>query len=202
MTWEQAWQEQRTGWDAGQSSPILRALVEDDVLPNGRALVPGCGAGYDVLTLAAPERTAIGVDLAPTAAARFRALRDERNIAPEHAQIRVGSFFDLDLGGPFDLIFDYTFLCAIEPEMRSKWATRMHDLLTPEGELVTLVFPVRHANLADTREDPQGPPYAMHPELLRELLTPRFTPIVLEPAQHSHPGRVGKEWLGRWRKKS
>ena len=45
MTWQAAWEEGRTPWDAGQSAPILPTVL--DTLPNGRALVPGAGSGYD-----------------------------------------------------------------------------------------------------------------------------------------------------------
>ncbi|KAL5560857.1 hypothetical protein UlMin_030604 [Ulmus minor] len=40
----------------------------------------------------------------------------------------------------FDFIFDYTFFCAIEPEMRSVWAQEMRDILKPDGELMMLMF--------------------------------------------------------------
>ncbi|KAL5537574.1 hypothetical protein UlMin_046255 [Ulmus minor] len=40
----------------------------------------------------------------------------------------------------FDFIFDYTFFCAIEPEMRSVWAQKMRDILKPNGELMMLMF--------------------------------------------------------------
>ena len=36
----------------------------------------------------------------------------------------------------------YRFFCAIEPDMRLAWAQRIHDILKPGGELITLMFPV------------------------------------------------------------
>lgn len=36
----------------------------------------------------------------------------------------------------------YRFFCAIEPDMRLAWARRIHDILKPGGELITLMFPV------------------------------------------------------------
>lgn len=194
MSWQEAWEEERTPWDAGASAPSLVELVESDTLPKGRALVPGAGSGYDVLTLAGPERKAVGLDLAPGAKRRFEALRDEMGVPAEQAEVVVGNFFEWQPDEPFDVIWDYTFLCAIDPEMRSKWAERVDELLAPDGELVTLIFPI-------VDKDPDdGPPYAMSPELVRGLVAPRFEPIYLEPVAHSHPGREGKEWLGRWRR--
>jgi hypothetical protein len=41
--------------------------------------------------------------------------------------------------GTFDVIYDCTFLCAIQPEMRQQWAAQHAALLKPDGELVTLM---------------------------------------------------------------
>lgn len=195
MTWEDAWREGRTGWDAGAAAPALRRLVAEGTLPAGRALVPGCGAGYDVFALAADDRVAVGLDLAPTAAKRFEALREERGLSANRAPLVIGDFFAFEAKAPFDLIYDYTFLCAIEPERREDWARRVDALLAPDGELVTLIFPI-----VDQPMNPGGPPHPMSPDLVRELLEPRFEATFLEPLTESHPGREGKEWLGRWRR--
>ena len=37
------------------------------------------------------------------------------------------------------MIYDCTFLCAIQPEMRQQWAAQHAALLKPDGELVTLM---------------------------------------------------------------
>ena len=44
----------------GASSPALLKLLDANEIPNGRALVPGCGRGYDVVALASKDRKAIG----------------------------------------------------------------------------------------------------------------------------------------------
>jgi hypothetical protein len=195
--WEDAWREGRTGWDAGRSAPILETLVREGTLPEGRALVPGCGAGYDVLTLASPARTVIGLDVAPTAAERFAALREAAGVPEAQARVEVADFFAYTPETPFDLVWDYTFLCAIEPHQREGWVERMDALLAPGGELVTLIFPA-------TEEPPfgPGPPHPLPPETVRALLAPRFLPVALHPIEESHPGRQGLEWLGRWKRAS
>ncbi|MGM0558654.1 MAG: methyltransferase domain-containing protein [Myxococcota bacterium] len=198
MSWEEAWREQRTPWDAGASPPILEKLVQEGEIPNGRALVPGCGSGYDVLTLATESRSVLGIDLAEGARQRFAELRERRGVPSGRAEVRTADFFELDPPSPFDMVWDYTFLCAIEPDMRLRWAEKMHELIAPGGELVTLIFPIRSL---DERPGPDvdGPPYPMHPELVRDLLEGRFENLVLEPVKTSHEGREGMEWLGRWR---
>jgi hypothetical protein len=195
MTWQDAWREGRTGWDAGASPPILEELVASQELPNGRAFVPGAGSGYDVMTLATSQRRVVGVDVAPVAAERFEQLRQGHPHA-EHMDYRVDDFFEFDPGASFDLMWDYTFLCALEPDMRPRWAARVDELLADDGELVALIFPVDPVPL-----NPGGPPHPMTPELVTDLLRPWFEPRVLEPVQRSHPGRAGKEWLGRFRRR-
>jgi hypothetical protein len=159
------------------------------------AFVPGCGSGYDVFTLTRVARRVVGLDVAPSAARRFEALRDEAGLSDSSATIVIDDFFAFEPEARFDLIWDYTFLCALEPERRRDWARRMAELLSVEGELWTLIFPVHPVPL-----NPDGPPHPMTPELVRELLEPAFTALTLEPVTRSHPGREGKEWLGRWRK--
>lgn len=44
----------------GYSSPALLKLIAEGKIPNGRALVPGCGRGYDVVALASQKRIATG----------------------------------------------------------------------------------------------------------------------------------------------
>lgn len=195
MTWEKAWREGRTPWDAGGSPPILEALVRSGELPRGRALVPGAGSGYDVLTLATAGREVVGLELSSVAIARFESLRGEAGIVADRARVLARDFFEWEPEERFDLVWDYTFLCAIEPSLRPRWAERMDSLLTAEGELVTLIFPVHQG-------DPEaGPPYPMSPGLVKDLLEPRFTATKLEPVETSHPARLGKEWLGRWRRR-
>lgn len=194
MTWENAWQEGRTGWDAGQSAPALLKLLEQDVLPQGRAFVPGCGSGYDVFALAHHGRSATGMDIAPTATVRFHTLREEKGLSLQQANIVNDDFFSYSPEAPFDLIYDYTFLCAIEPEQRPAWAAKMADLLVDGGELVTLIFPIREDN-------GEGPPYAMSLEIVSGLLEERFTNVLLEEVTESHPGREGMEYIARWKKR-
>jgi SAM-dependent methyltransferase len=213
MTWQQAWQEGRTGWDAGAAAPALVHLLKERAGQRGggdaptaevgggppRALVPGCGSGYDVLALAQAGYRTTGLDLSPLARDRCHALRDEAEIPAERAAVVVDDFFTVDagaIGAPFDLIFDYTFLCAIDVAERPRWAKRMDALLAPHGRLVTLIFP-----MVDEPMNPGGPPHPLWPEQVRALLEPLgYEAEVLGPAPKSHGPREGREWLGVWRR--
>lgn len=200
MSWETAWEGREIPWDAGAAAPELVRLVDEGRLPAGRALVPGCGSGYDVLVLASEERTAIGIDLAPGAEQRFRELRRDRGVSPERARFETVDFFEYEPAERFDLIWDYTFLCAIEPKRREDWAKRTFELLGPGGTLATLLFPVVRPGTPPVAADGSGPPYRLTPDLAAALLGETFERVELRPARESHPDREGKEWVGIWRK--
>ncbi len=194
MTWENAWREGRTPWDAGESPPVLERLVARNELPDGLAIVPGCGSGYDVFTLATAARPTVGIDVAPSAGERFERLRAERGIPPEHARIHIGDFFAFDPGEKAKLLWDYTFFCALPPQARSDWGAKVSALLADDGELWTLVFPTSPIH------DRDGPPYPVSLPLYRDALGPAWEPTVREVGV-SHPGREGLEKLARWRRR-
>ena len=133
-------------WDRGNASPALEdtliektgligeALVEveDRQKMRKRALVPGCGRGYDVLLLASFGYDSYGLELSETALKRALeeqeknahkyAARDS-NVGKGTAHFLNGDFFNdsttwkqggssafesVSPNGKFDLIFDYT----------------------------------------------------------------------------------------------
>lgn len=59
--WNEIWKATANpSFDKGNVSPALLRLIqggtEEAPIPVGRALVPGCGRGYDVAVLASPSR--------------------------------------------------------------------------------------------------------------------------------------------------
>ncbi|CAN0488763.1 unnamed protein product, partial [Ectocarpus sp. 8 AP-2014] len=172
------------------------------VLPKGRALVPGCGRGYDSIAFGKSGYDSIGLDLSPTGVEQAKALLAEEKEADISGKARqeLGKprrdFFKFspEQEGKFDVILDYTFLCALDPAARDDWADHMVSLLSPEGELVTIIFPIV--------EKEGGPPFAVSESIVSDLLEPRgLKAIHLEKLEPSlcHKTREGKTALGRWR---
>lgn len=200
--WEKHWAEANIPWDAGTAAPALTALVKEPWLAEAGvrdrvALVPGCGSGYDAFCLAKAGFRAVGLDIAPSARSRFEEVRAASDLTEQQAQLKTLNFFTAtaeDLGGPFDLIWDYTFYCAIDREMRAAWKTQMLSLLKPGGTLATLLFPVD-----PTKPDDAGPPFPLDPEQVNEALEPEFEQTRLSKVPSSHPGRDGKEFLALWK---
>ncbi|KAG8625305.1 hypothetical protein KVT40_007056 [Elsinoe batatas] len=201
--WDDLWNQSYTPWDRGLPNPALSDLLasrhpalnppviapKDPVNPahqkirRPRALVPGCGKGYDVFLFASWGFDAFGVEVSGKAAevARQEQVRvgdaeeyktKDEKMGRGEARILQGDFFEdewwkessegLKQSGfgekeGFDIIYDYTFFCALPPQLRSKWAARMAELLAPHGRLVCLEFP--------TYKEPStaGPPWAVRP---------------------------------------
>ncbi|OQO06035.1 hypothetical protein B0A48_08623 [Cryoendolithus antarcticus] len=187
--WDALWKQQTTPWDRSAPSPaLIDTLVEKhDVLGSSlqggkrkKALVPGCGRGYDVLLFASHGYDATGVDASETAIEACKALdehqgSDESKYPIADSQIERGArafmladFFKDDFlneakTSQFDVIYDYTFLCALPPALRPKWAKRMAELLAPNGHLVCLEFPLGKAPSTG------GPPHGLSSDLYTEL---------------------------------
>jgi len=196
-------------FDTGTPSPALVKEIEEGRVPAGKALVPGCGRGYDVLALAAPDRVALGIELSETAVESALAFKADNGTdtctCPENARIEQGNFFNVK--DTFDFVYDYTFLCALDPSVREDWAEHMARLVKPGGLLMTLIFPINPARPAN-----EGPPFPVTLDLLEELLVARgFEKLQLEmlPAALCHKGRDGStgyrieaaSGIGRWKRK-
>ncbi|KAI9824941.1 MAG: hypothetical protein M1832_001546 [Thelocarpon impressellum] len=182
-------------WDAGDFLPFDRGVpnpaLEDTLLrlqANGpareggvtgrrmRALVPGCGRGYDVLLLASFGYDALGLEISAAAVAACKGHAAahgaeyparEVEVGKGEARFALGDFFEDDWipdGGKFDLVYDYTFLSALPPGLRPAWALRHSQLLAPSGRLVCVEFPA--AKPPSTR----GPPFGLPAKVYRAHL--------------------------------
>ena len=155
---------------AGVSLPLAADIARRPRATSSgmRALVPGCGRAYDALFLAEHGfESVVALDLSPAACEAAREEIAESGSSPtiqSRVAVECGDFFDLSSDGQFDFIWDCTFLCALDPSVRDRWAQQMRRLLADRGELLTCVFPI------GPREG--GPPYAMSVELVRSLLEP------------------------------
>ncbi|KAF2298268.1 hypothetical protein GH714_020969 [Hevea brasiliensis] len=74
--WEKCWEQGLTPWDLGQPTPVLLHLHHTGALPKGKALVPGCGSGHDVVAIACPERYIVGLDISEKAIKKAEEIDD------------------------------------------------------------------------------------------------------------------------------
>lgn len=193
--WEGRYREGLPHWDLGQPSPPLVALLAREAAPAaGVVLVPGCGAGNDLLALARAGHAPIGIDFSATAIALAR----QRLGAASFPDVRlvVSDLFDPELelaDGCCDWAFEHTCFCALPPERRADYAALLARLVRPGGELVAL-----HMHTSFTNR----PPYDSEPEVFAacfEAAGFRLTER-REVAGESIERRRGRELLMRFRR--
>ncbi|KAG8677969.1 hypothetical protein FRC09_020237 [Ceratobasidium sp. 395] len=201
-----AGKEGATPWDAGRSQPALQQIFETSIsdglgiAKSGKALVPGCGRGYDAIYLASHGYEVLGADLSPAAINEAKAfLASQPDAANLKVDFQVSDFFQGSAleGQVFEIVYDYTFFCAIPPSMRESWGRRMAAIVKPGGHLVTLMYPIDPARARD-----DGPPFPIDVEAYTLALGnswDKLLDIVPSASQASHQGR---ERLGVWRRKN
>lgn len=194
MDWRQAWKTGVTPWDAGASPPALRSLLDRDAVPGGRILVPGCGTGYDLASLARDDREVVGIDLSEDARTAFLSRHPD---LPGSVAYEVTDFFSYAPAEGFDFVWDYTFFCALDPDQRSSWSQTMGRLVKPSGVLATLLFPFE-----DPVSDRQGPPWPINTGMVRGYIEDVFEELDTAEVELTHPGREGKERLALWRRRA
>ncbi|XP_059447026.1 probable thiol methyltransferase 2 [Corylus avellana] len=188
--WDASWEKGVTPWDLGQPTPVILHLHQTGALPKGRALIPGCGSGYDIVAIACPERYVVGLDISDIAIKKALELSSS-SVNASYFTFLKADFFAWTPTELFDLVLDYTFFCAIEPDMRLAWAQRIHDVLKPGGELITLMFPIS--------DHVGGPPYKVSVSDYEEVLHPMgFKAVSIVDNEMAIEPRKGREKLGRW----
>ncbi|KAG8960723.1 hypothetical protein FRC03_006226 [Tulasnella sp. 419] len=220
--WDVLWEKSVTPWDLGDGEPqpglkeFMQSSRGKDITASllnaataekpARALVPGCGRGYDAAYLASLGFKTWGSDLSPTAieqanlwAQSLPMLSDPNHKLAGNLSYHVQDFFKFDVPDDgFSLVYDYTFFCAIPPELRETWGKRMTEIIRPGGYLVALVFPI---------DGPRntGPPFSISVELeqgsLNKAGEDAWELIQNEAPSKFAPGREGRERLCVWKRK-
>ncbi|KAH9268329.1 hypothetical protein BASA84_000242 [Batrachochytrium salamandrivorans] len=211
--WESLWAINRIqGWDQGEVTPAVRDFLKDHPVPLGESLiVPGCGTGYDVVPLPKRDisellgrrpRPSLGddnersqfclswVDMAPTSTAKAIEYAADKNVPNAHFE--TADFFTIS-GQQFDVLYDYTFACAIEPSLRSSWAAQVAALVRPGGYALVQMYPLR--------EECSGPPYSWTVTAYCGYWNPTLS-LCLSMSAMVYERRKAFEKLSLWRRRT
>lgn len=196
--WQNAWEIGMTPWDQKKVQPALLEVFNEldflNQIQHGKALVAGCGRGYDVIFLGSRVGECYGWDISPKAVSSAQEwLKSQSESNVENIHFQVNDFFDSEGSNMmFDLAYDYTFCCAILPSKRIEWSIRYSQLIKKGGKLITLIYPI-------DGDRPGGPPFSLDPDEVTELLTNvGFKKIHYKvPTMTDHPQR---ELMAVWEK--
>ena len=173
-------------WDAG-GVPHELAKYLAGATGGGRALIPGCGAAYEVAAFHEAGYEVIAIDFSPEAVSAAA-----RALGPLRRAVRLGDFFQYDFGViHFDIIYERAFLCSLKRRSRPAYCARVSELLRPGGLLIGFFF-------YDASEG--GPPFGLGQRELDGLLKGRFALEAEEKTCSSIPVFAGKERWQIWRR--
>lgn len=178
--WNDQYEAHTTGWDLGEVSPPLKNYIDQLTNKDLRILIPGCGNTYEAAYLLQQGFTDVTViDIAPKLVAELK----EKFAAHPHIKIIQGDFFKHE--GQYDLILEQTFFCAINPQLRKDYVTKMHELLAKDGKLVGVLF---------NREfDQPGPPFGGYRSQYEPMFEKDFIFKTMEPCNNSFIKRKDTE---------
>ena len=177
--WDKRWQTNVIPFDKGAPHGAFTHFLKDagqgdvpDIPRTGKALVPGCGRGYDVHALSLLGLETTGIEVSPKAVEEankwIQAQPEQPKEGAGSGVVELGDFFKWKEGegdeGKYDVFYDYTFLCALPPTLRSSWASTYARLARPGSILITLQFPLNDPDLT------KGPPFSLSEELYVDLL--------------------------------
>jgi hypothetical protein len=186
--WTQRYEKGDTSWDAGSITTPLREYIDRLKNKDIRILIPGAGNAHEAEYLVNAGFSQVHVcDLAAPPLARLK----EKCPSLTSAQLIQGDFFELK--GQYDLIIEQTFFCAINPNLRANYFTKMLELLVPRGILMGLLF--------DDTLNTDHPPFGGNKAEYLNHIPTTFEIVHLDPCYNSIAPRQGRELFMQLQKK-
>ncbi len=178
--WINAWKEGRTGFH--QEKPNEKLVEHFPKLKPQKGqtvLVPLCGKSVDLLWLHGLGLRVHGVELHEDAVKAFFADnqlplpapiqgRDFIHYGHKDIILSCGNFFDLNVSGSCDLVYDRASLVALPEPMRREYARVITRVLKPGGKCLLIVYEYEPSQM-------QGPPFSVTESEIRALYSDAFT---------------------------
>ena len=178
--WQNQYDAGTMGWDRGTVHPPLFDWIECGELTPCQIVVPGCGHGHEVVHLCMQGFDVTAIDYAPAA---IDFLADRLDAEGLQATLLNRDLFAWRESQKFDVVYEQTCLCAIKPDLRTRYADRVYDWLRPGGKLLLL--------MVRTDIEP-GPPFDCDPDEMKQLFSEqRWEWQSMDMKMYDHPsGRL------------
>lgn len=195
MDWNSRYLDADTPWDKGAPSPIIEELMAK--LPQffqagSKVLIPGCGRGHDSQPFLKENMLVTGLDISS------EALADAAKVYGENENIRwiTDDIFHMpdDQLEHYDIIWEHTCYCAIQPALRQDYVHSMLSLLKPNAYFIGTFFTETGIPIE------QGPPFFTSRDDVFKNFDRKFHLVWEGKPSKSYKGRENREWVMIWRK--
>ena len=178
--WNKKYLNNKTGWDLGKVSNPLKEYFDQLTNKELKILIPGAGNSHEaeyLNKLGFKNVSVIDISEHP-----LNEIKKRVPSFPKENLILIDFFEQKDT---FDLIIEQTLFCAINPNLRENYVSKVHDSLNTNGKLVGLLFNVP----LNTDHPPFG---GSEKEFIR-LFSDKFEINTLVKSNNSEKSREGKE---------
>lgn len=178
--WNKRYLENDFGWDTGEITSPLKSYFDQLNTKELKILVPGAGNAYEAEYLhKGGFKNVFVLDFAEQA---LQNLLKRCSDFPKNHLIQ-SDFFDHE--SKYDLIIEQTFFCALQPNLRPKYALHCNRLLNTGGKLTGLLFnDVLNAD---------KPPFGGNKDEYLTYFEPYFNVNTFELCYNSIKPREGRE---------
>ena len=191
--WNKRYLDYNTAWDIGSPTPILTNYLKKNK-KIGKICVLGCGNGHDALEFARYKNDVYAVDFADQALKNLKKASNKNNLM---INLVNEDIFNLQKNYPifFDLVFEYTCFCAIDPMRRKEYFEVVHGILKRGALLFAIFIPL------DKSIDHDGPPFGVDLKQIENLASNKFEIIENKFSDLSIKPRKNREKLVIFKKK-
>ncbi|GAB3647875.1 methyltransferase domain-containing protein [Echinicola sediminis] len=178
--WTSRYRQNQMGWDVGEATTPLKQYLDQISNRTLKILIPGAGNAYEAAyAYKLGFKNVHVLDLSPYPLKRF----SEQYPQFPKKQLHQQDFFQHQ--GQYDLIIEQTFFCAISPELRDAYVSKMQELLVPGGKLVGVLFDVDFGK--------EHPPFGGDMEAYLACFSKGLKVKTMERCHNSIPPRLGAE---------
>ncbi|MGY5352764.1 methyltransferase domain-containing protein [Wenyingzhuangia sp. IMCC45533] len=178
--WNNRYLEQSHRWDLGAISLPLKTYINQLEDKEIKILIPGGGNSYEAEYLF--NRGFKNVYVVDLAEEPLRNIQQRVSAFPKE-QLIHGDFFELNQ--TFDLVLEQTFFCALNPNLREAYLSKMKEMIRPNGKLVGLFF--------DAALNDDKPPFGGSKLVYQQKFGTYFIIQKIETCYNSHSTRQGRE---------